>query len=104
MRSVPSARSATIPAFFNRRRCRDTAGRLIGKAAAISWTGLSPPLRSRRISRRVASPSASKRIAGRVHRCHEQPPFQLGNETATVTQALPSRERREQFPAGTVPL
>src|SRR5216683_862798 len=29
-------------------------------AAAISWTGLSPPLSSRRISRRLASPRASK--------------------------------------------
>src|SRR5216683_1345029 len=60
MRRVPWARSATIPASFSRRRWRETAGRLMGIAAAISWTGLSPPLSRRRISRRFGSPKASK--------------------------------------------
>ena len=59
MRRVPLACSDTIPASLSSRRCRDTAGRLIGSAAAISCTGLSPPLSRRRISRRFGSPSAS---------------------------------------------
>jgi hypothetical protein len=35
---VPSARSATRPACLSRRRCRDTAGRLIGSSPASSLT------------------------------------------------------------------
>jgi hypothetical protein len=37
---VPSARSATSPASLSRRRCRDTAGRLIGSSPASSLTEL----------------------------------------------------------------
>lgn len=42
------------------RRCRDTAGRLIGSASAISFTGRSPAPSNSTIARRLASPSASK--------------------------------------------
>src|SRR5262249_37972633 len=51
--------SATIPAALSTRRWRETAGLLIGSAAAISTTGLSPAASSFRISRRFGSPSAS---------------------------------------------
>src|SRR5580692_7358647 len=48
-----------MPASFSTRRWRETAGRLMVIASAISLTGLSPPLSSRRISLRLGSPRAS---------------------------------------------
>ena len=40
MRRVPCACSATIPASFKSRRCRETAGRLIGKRRRDLVNGL----------------------------------------------------------------
>src|SRR3954454_14159841 len=62
MRRVPCGSSATKPASLSSRRWRDTAGRLIGSAAAISCTERPPPLSRLRISRRLGSPSASNAV------------------------------------------
>src|SRR3954452_23704448 len=60
MRRVPTGSSRTRPAFFSSRRCRETAGRLIGSSSAICCTDRPSSLNICRIARRLASPSASK--------------------------------------------
>src|SRR6476660_3984621 len=59
MRRVPCGSSTTSPASFSRRRCRDTAGRLIGNASATSPTDRPPAASSSTMARRLGSPSAS---------------------------------------------
>src|SRR3954471_18140605 len=60
MRRVPRGSSATSPASLSSRRCRDTAGRLIGSASAISRTDRPPPASNSTMARRWGSPSADR--------------------------------------------
>jgi hypothetical protein len=93
---VPSARSATSPACLSRRRCRDTAGRLIGSSSASSLTDRSPSRSSSTIARRFGSPrailtdapgyqvwdSGIDRVEGRIA---------PGNKLKVVSKANPGR-------------
>src|SRR5579859_7868106 len=59
MRRVPRGSSTTRPASLTRRRCRDTAGRLMGSVSAISRTDRPPCPSSSTMARRWGSPRAS---------------------------------------------
>src|SRR2546421_4740013 len=59
MRRVARGSSLTRPASFNSRKCRDTAGRLIGRSSAISPTVRPPEPSSSTMARRLESPRAS---------------------------------------------
>src|SRR2546429_4423740 len=60
MRWLPRGSSRTSPASLRSRRCRETAGRLIGSVSAISRTDRPPAPSSSTMARRLGSPSASK--------------------------------------------
>ena len=96
---VPAASSATRPASLSRRRCRDTAGRLIGSSSAICCTerGRSDSS-SRTWPGGWASPSASSAASG-ARSGRAAAGIRDGNSEVTVTPELPSpRPRRGPVP------
>src|SRR5437870_964841 len=59
MRAAPLGSSMPRQASFNSRRCKDTAGRLIGRSSASSPTVRPPEPSSSTMARRLESPRAS---------------------------------------------